>query len=260
MRYTVLGSSGFIGSRLVRHLRDKGEEVFAPQRGDQRIFREDLGRVVYAIGMTADFREKPLETAEAHVGFLTRLLREGNFSSLLYLSSTRVYQGSPRGGEQTSLSVFPDLNGLYNLTKLTGESLCLQSRGGRVARLSNVVGEGASESFVAQLLREASKGAIRLRTSPASCKDYVVVDDAVKALAALADAEVGGIFNVASGKNTSTREILDAISTIMKYELELEQGGPSFSFPVIETRLLSKVLDWRPQDVTQWIKEMPRCR
>ena len=71
--------------------------------------------------------------------YLAKVFREGHFSSFVYLSSARVYQGAESGREGGA----PVADGLYSLIKLTGEALCLQTERGQVAQLSNIVGEGA---------------------------------------------------------------------------------------------------------------------
>jgi len=254
MLVTVLGSQGFIGSRLADYLREEGHEVYAPSRGSVEIFERDLGTVIYAIGLTADFRSRPYETAEAHVGYLARILEHARYNSLTYLSSTRVYQGNESGREDAPLQVFPDADGLYNLTKLTGEALCLQTGRGKVARLSNIVGEGASESFVAQLMAEAATGTVQLRSSPESAKDYLLIDDAVRALVAVAFSDTTGIYNVASGRNTTTAEILEALATRFSFTTTVAATPPLFSFPVLYTTKLSTLLLWQPREVTAWLK------
>ena len=80
-RFTVLGSSGFVGAHLVRHLRSRGDEVLRP--GRDAVVNGDLGHVVYAIGLTADFRTQPYATIEAHVSRLARLLERARFESLM---------------------------------------------------------------------------------------------------------------------------------------------------------------------------------
>ena len=71
--FTVFGSSGYIGSHLVRHLIASGEEVATPMRGAP-IGETHLGHVVYAIGLTADFRTRPFDTMAAHVTRLADIL------------------------------------------------------------------------------------------------------------------------------------------------------------------------------------------
>ena len=126
-RFTILGASGFIGSHLVKFLRTKGFELLALRREES--LRGDLGHVIYCIGLTADFRTRPLDAMEAHVSRLVEVLRQNNFISLLYLSSTRVYQRLPLDSMADETAIIPvdtnDPSDIYNLSKLAGESICL---------------------------------------------------------------------------------------------------------------------------------------
>ena len=112
---TVLGATGFIGSHLVEKLKKLGMRVFAPRR-DEEVEGRDLGRVIYCIGLTADFRERPIETVEAHVCRLARVLRDCDFQLLLYMSSTRLYKSNPAPArEENAIQVTSlDPDDLYN--------------------------------------------------------------------------------------------------------------------------------------------------
>ena len=77
--FTVLGASGYIGSRLVAHLQAQGHTVWAPTRGDTEVFARPLGHVIYCVGLTADFRTRPFDTVDAHVGLLAEVLRRAQF-------------------------------------------------------------------------------------------------------------------------------------------------------------------------------------
>lgn len=208
-QFTVLGASGYIGHRLVQRLRAEGHTVWAPARGDASALNRPLGHVLYCIGLTGDFRARPFDTVDAHVIFLAQVLQRTQFDSLLYLSSTRVYMGAARTDEEALLTVQPgDPSYLYNLTKLTGESLCHSSQrtGVRVARLSNVVGPGmdaSSGNFIASLLRDARAGHVVLQTAPESAKDYIHIDDVVGWLPRIALDGQASTYNVASGVQTT---------------------------------------------------------
>ena len=89
--FTVIGAGGFIGGRLAAALRARGDSVYAPARGDEGLFDQDLGSVFYCAGLTGDFHVRPFETVEAHVGLLVQVLAKARFERLIYLSSTRVY-------------------------------------------------------------------------------------------------------------------------------------------------------------------------
>lgn len=242
--FTVLGASGYIGSHLVAHLRDQGYVVWAPARGDADIFNQPLGHVLYCVGLTADFRSRPFDTVEAHVGLLAEVLRRAQFDSLLYLSSTRVYMGAASTDEDTPLSVVPgDPSYLYNLSKLTGESLCHASgrAGVRVARLSNVVGPGMdaqSGNLVADLVRQAQQGAMLLRSHPDSAKDYIHIDDVVHWLPRIALDGRAMTYNIASGRQTSHGQWLQWLGQHYGSSVEVQEDAPLQRFaPISVARL-----------------------
>lgn len=253
--FTVLGASGYIGSRLVSHLRSQGHPVWAPTRGDAGVFNRPLGHVVYCVGLTADFRTRPFDTVEAHVGLLTEVLRRSQFDSLLYLSSTRVYLGAASTDEDAPLSVLPgDPGYLYNLTKLTGESLCHASGRAhvRVARLSNVVGPGmdaASGNLVADLLHQAREGHVQLRSDPGSSKDYVHVADLLDWLPRVALAGRAAVYNVASGLQTTHAQWLEWLRERTGCTVRWPQDAPLQQFLPIAAQRLQAEFNVRPRPV-----------
>lgn len=238
---TVLGAHGFIGRHLVAHLARQGVDCRAYGREPRASYARPLGHVIYAIGLTSDFRQRPLDTVEAHVCVLRALLAEGGFTSLTYLSSTRVYAGAAATREDSRLSVDPnDPSDLYNLSKLTGEALCLHGAGGRakVVRLSNVVGlRDGVDSFIDQLLAEGEQhGRVALQTALDSSKDYLHVDDAVAQIAAIAQADARGIYNVAGGQNVSNGEIAAQLTGQFGWPVTVRDDAPAWRFPAIDIR------------------------
>ena len=255
--FTVLGGRGFIGSHLVRHLRRRGHEVWVPERDDPALFERELGQVVYAIGLTADFRRRPLETVEAHVGVLRRVLEAGRFDTLTYLSSTRVYAGVQSASEAAALRVDPNAPGdLYNLSKLLGESLCLHCGhpGMKVVRLANIVGaqpaagpDSGAANFIDALIDEGRRtGHVRLETSLASTKDYLGVDAAVDLLARIALSAHTGIFNVASGHGVSNAEIKQLIERETGWSVAVEPGAPTWGFAPIDVSRITRLFASAP--------------
>lgn len=254
MMFTILGGSGFIGGALVRALRDQGHEVQAPPRGAPDLLERDLGEVIYCVGLTADFRGRPFDTVDAHVVLLRQLLQAGRFRSLLYLSSTRVYGQAAHGSEEQRLSVDPsNPDELYNLSKLMGESLCLASGrdGVRVARLSNVYGaDFASSNFLAVILRQALvDAAVRLRTARDSAKDYVSIDDVVALLPRIALGGKERLYNVASGRNVSNGELLDGLSRLASFTVEVDAKAPAPTFPRISIDRAGGEFGYAPRSI-----------
>lgn len=243
-----------MGSHLVRHLRFAGHAVVTPLREEHLRPNEHLGHVIYAIGLTADFRARPYETVEAHVSLLSELLQHGDFESLLYLSSTRVYARVTKTCEDEPLSVLAqDPSDLYNLSKLMGESLCLQNPrvNVRVVRLSNVVGgeDADSDNFVPSILREAIGGRVVLQTALNSAKDYIHIDDVVELLTRIAAGGRERIYNVASGVQTTHKEWISKLTAQTGCAVEVLPGASVVRFAPIDIGRIRDEFNFHPRPV-----------
>ena len=213
-RATILGAAGFVGRRLKARLEGDGWDVFAPAKHDPELFRRELGAVFYCAGLTADFDRRPFDTVEAHASLVSELARAAGFERLVYLSSTRLYDGQAKAeaGEDEPLVLDPaDPRRTYDLSKALGENIAITRTGGRgsVARLANVYDwDDEAPGFLSDwLLRARRDRTIELQSSPHIRRDYIHLDDVVAALIAMAGAEAAGIVNVASGELVSNREI-----------------------------------------------------
>ena len=212
---TILGAGGWIGTALVNSLRLRGRSVRAVDRaGLSRWLNstEEPGTVINTIGLTSDFRQRPHDTVEAHVGLLSQVLRRQGLERLVYLSSTRVYARSADTHETAALPCLSqDPSDLYNLSKLLGEALVLQDPrpGLKVVRLSNVVGLGQPETtFVGAVLQAArTHGVVTIQQPPNTEKDYVGLDDVVRLLPGIAEHGQERLYNLGSGRNTSHAEV-----------------------------------------------------
>lgn len=250
MNYTVLGASGFIGSHLVRWLESQGFACWAPGRGAE-VLPRPLGHVIDCIGLTADWRHRPYDTVRAHVDTVLGLVEKADFESLLYLSTTRLYGGGEDTREEHDLRVNPSSwDDLYNISKIMGESICLNSARSnvRVARLSNVYGEDfSSENFLTSFLRDAvDRHEVVLRTSLNSQKDYVAVDDVVRLLPRIACSGQQRMYNVASGVNTSHRELAEVIAKATGCRIEVADESPTVYFPPISIERVRQEFGFSP--------------
>ncbi len=253
MKFTVFGGSGFIGRNLVEYLERKGHEVRAPVRGEDEIIGADLGHVIYAIGLTGDFRTRPFDTVDAHVVKLTRLLRTSRFDSWLYLSSTRVYGRLAHESvahEDTPLPVLPDADGLYDISKLMGEALCLGQNHPhiRVARLSNVYGIGQSRhTFLAAILAELkAAGKVIIREAPESAKDYVALADVLVLLEDIALSGRKRLYNVASGTSVSHAELAGKLRQLTGKVVEFEESAIRRTFVRIDVERVKAEFGFTP--------------
>ena len=250
-RFSVFGASGFIGRNVAAHLAAQGHSVAALARDNLPSTGTVLGHAIYCIGLTANFRANLTATARAHVGVLADVIDAYEFESFLYLSSTRVYAGAAKTGEEESLMVQPNsADQVYNLSKLAGEALCLgqPDPGFRVARISNVVGPGdAPVNFLPSLLEEARRtGALVVRTSPHSSKDYIDIGDVCRMVESISLSGKRRLYNVASGNDTTNATITALIENALGVKPEFAAGAPTTTFPRIDISRIREEFSFSP--------------
>lgn len=258
MMVTVLGGRGFIGGALMNSLRMRGIECWTPDRDNTSWVNGDLGTVFYCIGVTADFRRRPLDAVEAHVSLLQRVLQSARFERLVYLSSTRVYKRAASAGEEAQVSVLSsDPDDLYNLSKLMGESVALSAgRKCAVARISNVFGPGMDDTnFLGAVVAEARKsGKVVMHGAPGSAKDYILVDDVVRGLQAIAEQGRSPIYNLASGANIANAEIVQILED-NGIAVTVNESMPAVGFPTVTVSKLGTETGFVPRRALPAMKE-----
>jgi len=220
--FTIFGANGFVGSNLSKFLEEQGCIVNRVPRDG--VICDNPGHIIYCIGMTADFRNRPFDTVEAHVSKLKKVVEQNSFNSLTYLSSTRLYNaGSSK--ESEPLTVSPEkIDDLYNISKICGENLTLNhgyNVPSRVIRLSNVVGpnEGQRDTFLGQIIRASRTGVLKLQDHIQYEKDYIYINDVVRFIYEVVTRDLHGIFNCSSGKNISHNTWITELEKFYEFEL-----------------------------------------
>lgn len=252
-RVTIFGGHGFVGSALCRELRARGHDVIRQPRDTLDPPQGGFGTVVWCIGLTADFRTRPIDTATAHVGLLAKLLGTSTVERVVYLSSTRVYGAARITSEDSAVSLRPtDPSDLYNATKLAGEALVLTALrdAGSVVRLSNVVGpaEHTRATFIGAITRQAMLGKIVLESAPESAKDYLWIDDAARGLADIATKGRARIYNLARGAQTPHAAWARALAGATGCEVSVREGAPLQGFAPIDISRLNTEFRFAPKD------------
>jgi nucleoside-diphosphate-sugar epimerase len=236
--FTIFGAEGWIGSALALELASKGHQVRRVTRKTWPPPGQKLDNVVFAVGLTADFRGYPMQTAQAHVAALLDALERYRYDSFLYLSSTRVYRGAKETIENAALVVNPsDPDDVYNITKLAGESVCLSLADPhvRVARLSNVIGVGDhSGNFLSSVVSEAqATGRLIIMTSRESEKDYIGLSDILSLIESIALRGKYRLYNLASGRNVSHGEIAEMIIQTLRADVSFAENAAVITYPRI---------------------------
>jgi nucleoside-diphosphate-sugar epimerase len=246
---TILGANGWIGSALVAALERQGKSVHSVGRTTLSTWlaaNEPLGPVIFAIGLTADFRQRPHATVAAHVSLLSQVMQRQGLAQLLYLSSTRVYSRSQETEENSCLPCLSsDPSDLYNLSKLLGEALVLQDPrpGLRVVRLSNVIGPNQpATTFIGALLSEAKdKGHVTIKQPSSTTKDYISMDDVVRLIPQILERGNHRLYNLGTGMNFSHADVagwLERQGVMVRFSSDPDY---SVNFPPLRvTRLLDE--------------------
>jgi nucleoside-diphosphate-sugar epimerase len=262
-QFTVFGSDGFVGRRLVNKLVGDGHKVLAVRRGDVLdLVNTDLGHVMYCVGVTGSrFKTEQFNVVDAHVSSMARILEKSRFASFLYMSSARVYEESLTGTEVTArFGVDPSsISDFYNLSKLMGESLILNCDvpNVRIARVSYAV-DFADDSTdnISVFLRDAMKGSVIFTAHEQSVKDYVVMNDVLGILPRIALHGKNSIYNVASGVNVSTRQIADLLVEETGCSIEFVHGEQIRNPQPIDISLLVNEMSYRPTSLLDYARQV----
>ena len=272
---TLIGGNGYVGRHLLARLHRDGWACWVPQRDDLKLMHRDLGHVFYCAGLTADYAERPFDTVEAHTSLLNQVLRDTTYTSLVYLSSTRLYDslghslGNTAATEDAPLTLNPnDPRHIYDLSKALGESLCRVASNGRarVARLSCVWGGndgiGSGEGFLPELMRDVvqarktqpKRPRLQVNSSPHFKRDYVHIEDVIDALMALIvppkNAEFS-IYNVAGGRNISNNELFECIHKASACKVVPTSDRVAPVLPRISIERMAQTFNWVPTDALQ---------
>ena len=213
----ILGSNGWIGSELVKYFSSLKYNVIKVNRRnlDEWINSKDFKNIViYAIGITGDFRSRIAESFEANVSILNKVLQSqlGNIDHFIYLSSTRIYiRNSTTNEDECIFLKSNQQSDFYNISKLMAEALVLnnQNENYKVLRLSNVLGVNQpKETFVGQLMHEANEnGNALILQSIKSAKDYISMEDLTFYVEKIITKGMYRIYNIAYGQNISHKDI-----------------------------------------------------
>ena len=224
-KYTVFGSTGFLGNNFKNYLKKKKYQVFCPSKKDYK-FKKNLGHVFYCAG-TSESITNPDKALKANLIYLNNILLNNNFESFTYFSSIRVYSSNKSTHENSKILCDVSEKGIYfkNL-KLAAESLCLQFNNPkiRIIRLSNLYGDYFNKQIylMPTIIRNIkNKKKIILSISPFSKKNYLHVEDAIKVSIKISHKGKFRIYNVASKSMITINEIFKLLKKNKKFDMSI---------------------------------------
>jgi GDP-4-dehydro-6-deoxy-D-mannose reductase len=229
VRVVVTGAAGFAGGHLVDACRAAGDDVVGLSRRDVDLCIATPTRAAIAAARPEIVYHL---AARAHVGaswhdpgmtlqenvlmtlnVLDAVQTEAPGALVVAVSSGEIYGPPERLPIDESAPLRPQ--NPYAVSKASADLLAgfyADAHGLRVirARAFNHAGPGQDPSYaISSFAQQAAAGADRIVTgNPATRRDYTDVRDVVRAYRLLAERGEPGVFNVCSGRATSTAELV----------------------------------------------------
>ena len=264
--YLVTGGAGFIGSHLTDALLANGHRVVALDNfvsgkrenitqvrgdltvieGDVRLiggFADEIREVDAILHLAAlisgyDSLETPEDYVDVNLGGLLRVIEfasERRVPRIVFASSSTVYgnQGASALNETTP----PDPLTVYALTKLAGEHLlklygAMRGFSHCSLRLFNVYGPRQAPdhpyaNVTCKFSHATANGLpVTLFGDGEQSRDFVYVDDVVRAFLAVLDGSREAIYNVGTGQGARIKDLIAALGAISGRPLEVERHPP----------------------------------
>lgn len=273
MRVLVTGSEGFLGKHVVSALEDAGhdaigldvrQQTFIPRiKADiTGLLSKDLFGVVgldAVIHMAAIAAPRTCDTDPAlaynvNVNGTHQVLKlavESGAKKFVFISSAHVYGIPPKQLPTVEYSRL-DPQDIYTTTKILGEQLCHlywlnHSLNYTILRLFNAYGPGQQLGyFIPDMIQKALISGIELGGGETT-KDFVYVDDVVRAVLLALETSFVGPINIGTGVQTSLNEVAMMIAD--QVGSSFEATNMSSGYP---TRMMAdydrakKVLGWEP--------------
>lgn len=266
-RVLVTGGTGFIGSQLAEKLASMGciVDILSEENGDIRDKKLNLDNydIIYhlaAISKPKVCEDNPLLAWDVNVnGTMNILMKLREDQKLVFASSARVY-GTGRHPHREDEPLNPEE--FYGLTKKVCEDLIAyySNKNGfsfTVLRFYNIYGPGQSKGFLLPDVIEKYKSGRKVEIyNPEAVRDFLNIEDAVRAL--VAAAEVEGIFNIAYGAPTKIRDIYRMIKEELgcksRDEKVIDRCRDALTGDISKAR---RVLGWKPRiSLNEGIRDM----
>jgi dolichol-phosphate mannosyltransferase len=303
----VTGGTGFVGANLCRRLLGEGHEVFCLVRPGYASWR--IADVEDHIQMTlADLTDRAslegivgrirpdwvfhlaaygayswqtdlAQMVQTNVGGTVNLIEaclQAGFETLISTGSSSEYGFKKTAATETE---WLEPNSHYAVTKASASLFCRYTAQSRnlplhTLRLYSVFGPYEEpRRLMPSLIREGLKGNLPRLVGPETARDYIYVDDVIDAYLLAAtrpNQELGAIYNIGSGIQTSLREVVQAARQTLGIRAEPEwntmaQRQWDTSTWVANIHKAVDELEWSPRyslqqgflRMVQWCSERP---
>lgn len=231
LKFTIIGSKGYIGSNLEKFLKRKRIKVITIDRIKNENFRSNhnYGVIVYASGVTHDHKSRIFDLIETNTLVLHNVLKNMRYDKFIYLSSTRIYKNNNFKSEKSKIKIdIPSESNIYDISKIMGESICNSfnhEKKVKIIRLSNVFG-GADlgNKFLQNLISEIKQyKEIKLLENKKFGKDYIDINIVMKYLFKISISGKHSIYNLASGEIITNKKIVEYLNKQKKFKFTFNE-------------------------------------
>ncbi|MCF6342854.1 MAG: NAD-dependent epimerase/dehydratase family protein [Bacteroidales bacterium] len=253
IRVLVTGGNGYLGSHLVSALKKEQALVFIMDKtvaasGDaynvditkrkevKEAIREIQPEIVFHLAASLN-RERSFDRFDQtndinHNGTLNLLLalKEMPYRNFIFTSTSEVYGNNkaPFHEEQIPKPASP-----YSLTKIYAENLIsnfssIYNKHFTILRLFNFFGKNMPAAFfIPQMIKALQNETIFEMTEGAQKRDFLYVDDVVRAMILSARCEAGKneTFNVCSGQAVSLKQLATEMNEKLQLGCEIKFGA-----------------------------------
>jgi nucleoside-diphosphate-sugar epimerase len=215
----VFGGRGFVGSKFAESRFD----VNVKDRGDYEV-SEKATEVVYFISTIHNYHvhTDPYIDIDTNLTTLINVLEtcKGKDITFNFISSWFVYGNVPLPAKEDSHC---DPKGFYSITKRAAEQLLIsycETFGikYRILRLANVIGAtdgkvSAKKNALQFMINEIVEGRdVNMYDGGLVYRDYIHVDDAVKAINLVVDSgNVNEIYNIGNGNKVYIKDVMEMV-------------------------------------------------
>lgn len=283
-RVFITGAFGFLGKCLIENLSERGAIIYALAGPDDKyestavgriknVFKEDIKNrealvkiigeikpeIIYhlaAIGSVPYSKENPLVVLDVNFGGTMNLLeavRRAGCGKFIYVSSAEIYAGSDRPIDEKH-PVLPDSP--YAASKVAADYLVssyYKSYGmpAVILRPFNIYGPGNHKNVIFKFIQAALKNDVLRVEGGGQIKDFLFVDDAVRAFLSAGEGTVSGeVFNIGSGKAITIKDLANKIILLAVSGARIIEDNPrgtkSKNF-ICDYAKIEKNLGWKPQ-------------
>lgn len=241
MRTLITGHRGFIGTQLNAELEAQGHEVFGIDLKDSRDVAtpgqlDDWKNIDTVFHLAAHPTVVSPNTIDAMYAVIDYVGRTG--AHLIFASSAAVYH---------------PMSGIYAAQKILCENLIrtyLEDEDYTILRFFNVFGHdghGVIDRFVRAYVKEEP---LLIHGSGEQKRDYVHVNDVVRAMCVAADADIGGTHDIGQGFAISINDLLNYFPGA-KIRYEKGNVGVTKSFAHLTPQFPWKAIE---SDIENYIK------